>query len=104
MWRSLISECPIAVAMPRAAAAAAKAMVMEVSPVSQPPLRGVREGEAGHPSSRRSGRRGLGRGRAVAPLVHELIEFGAVLGGAQPVKEVAELALLFVELAQRLLT
>ena len=41
--------------------------------------------------------------RAVAPLVHELVELGAILGGAQPVQEVAELALLLVELAQRLL-
>ena len=49
------------------------------------------------------GRRRLGGGRAVAPLVHELVELGAVLGGAQPVEEVAELALLLVELAQRLL-
>src|SRR5262249_32638437 len=42
-------------------------------------------------------------GRAVAPLVHELVELGAVLGGAQLVEEFAELALLLVEPAQRLL-
>ena len=45
----------------------------------------------------------VGGGRAIAALVHELVELGAVLGGAQPVEEVAELALLLVELAQRLL-
>ena len=54
-------------------------------------------------SGGRCGRRRLGGGRAIAPLVHELVELGAVLGGAQPVEEVAELALLLVELAQRLL-
>src|SRR5262249_29633438 len=48
---------------------------------------------------RRSGR----LARAIAPLVHELIELGAILGGAQAIEEFLELALLLVELAQRLL-
>ena len=41
-------------------------------------------------------------GRALAPLGHELIEFGAVLGEAQPPEEVLELALLVFEALQRL--
>ena len=40
--------------------------------------------------------------RAVAPLGHELIEFGLVLGEAQPIDEVAELALLVFEPPQGL--
>src|SRR5262245_36522227 len=51
---------------------------------------------------RRSSRRWFRR-RAVATLVHELVELGAVLGGAQAVEELLELALLLVEFAQGLL-
>src|SRR5947209_3514381 len=40
--------------------------------------------------------------RAIAPLGHELIELVLVLGEAQPIEEVAELALLFFQTAQRL--
>src|SRR5580693_3909793 len=49
------------------------------------------------------GRRRLRGRRPIAALVHELVELGTVLGGAQPIEEVAELALLLVELAQGLL-
>src|ERR1043166_3444167 len=45
--------------------------------------------------------RRLRRG-AVAPLGHELVELGLVLGEAQPVEEVAEFALLVLEPTQRL--
>src|SRR5476651_1431874 len=41
-------------------------------------------------------------GRAVAALAHELVEFRAILGRAQAIEIVVELALLLVELAQRL--
>src|SRR5262249_8029909 len=50
---------------------------------------------------RRRGR--LGCRRTVAALGHELVDLGAVLGGAQLVEILAELALLLVEPAQRLL-
>src|SRR5258708_31802874 len=54
-------------------------------------------------AGRGGGGRRLGGGRAVAALGHELVELGAVLGRAQLVEIVAELALLLIELAQRLL-
>ena len=46
--------------------------------------------------------RRLRRLRAIAPLRHELIELGLVLGETQPIEEVLELALLFLEPAQSL--
>jgi len=49
-----------------------------------------------------SARRRLRRAAApIAPFGHELIELGLVLGGAQPIEELAELLLLFLEPAQR---
>src|SRR5205807_4020090 len=42
------------------------------------------------------------RGGAIATVGHELIELGLVLGGAQPLQEFAELALLLFEPAQSL--
>ena len=38
--------------------------------------------------------------RTVAPLGHELVEFGPVLGKAQPLQELPKLALLFFQPAQ----
>src|SRR5712671_2186596 len=42
------------------------------------------------------------RAAPVAPVRHELIELGLVLGGAQAVEEIAELLLLVLEAPQRL--
>ena len=39
---------------------------------------------------------------AIAPLGHELIELGPVLGKAQPLEKFLELALLFLEALQLL--
>src|SRR5712672_2292854 len=47
-------------------------------------------------------RRAVRLGRPVTAFRHELVEFGLVLGVPQPVKEIAELALLLLEPAQRL--
>src|SRR4029078_9903204 len=49
---------------------------------------------------RRSVLRGGVRRGPVAPIRHELVELGLVLGHAQAVEECAELALLFLEPAQ----
>src|SRR5580692_10857065 len=43
-----------------------------------------------------------GRLRAVAPVGHELVELGLVLGHTQALEEFAKLALLVLETAQRL--
>jgi hypothetical protein len=48
-------------------------------------------------------RRAVRLGRPVAAFRHELVEFGFVLGVPQPVKEIAELALLLLEPAQQLI-
>jgi hypothetical protein len=39
--------------------------------------------------------------RAIAPLGHELVELGSVLGKAQPLQKLLKLALFFLESAQR---
>ena len=51
---------------------------------------------------RRRGRRRISILEAVAALVHELIELGAILCETQTLKEFLELALLFFQAAQRL--
>ena len=38
--------------------------------------------------------------RAIAPFGHELVEFGPVLGKAQPIEELLEVALFFFEATQ----
>src|SRR5262245_57400072 len=48
------------------------------------------------------GRRGRPRGWSVAPLGHELVELGLVLGEAQPLQKLTELALLLLETLERL--
>jgi len=39
--------------------------------------------------------------RAIAPLGHELVELGSVLGKAQPLQKLLKLALFFLESSQR---